>query len=57
MGIQAVSAHGFELEHVHSIMMKVGDERAQFDVDRMLENLSSTGQVELVELLQTNYSL
>jgi hypothetical protein len=50
-----VSVEGSELEHVHSIVVKVGDERAQFDVDEMLENLSSIVQVELVDLLQTKY--
>jgi hypothetical protein len=46
-----VSLDGSELEHVYSILVNVGDGRTQFDVDRMLENLSSTGEVELVELL------
>jgi hypothetical protein len=50
-----VSVEGSELEHVHSFVVKVGDERAQFDVDEMLENLSSIVQVELVDLLQTKY--
>ena len=35
----------------------VGDGEAQFDVDKMLKNLSSTAQVELAELFQTKYSL
>jgi hypothetical protein len=35
--IQAMSAEGSELEHVHSIVVKVGDGRAQFDIDEMLK--------------------
>jgi hypothetical protein len=42
IGIQAVNAKGIELEHVHSIVIKVGDGSAQFDVDGMIENLSNT---------------
>jgi hypothetical protein len=32
-------------------VVKVGDGRVKFNIDGMLENLSSTGQVELAELL------
>jgi hypothetical protein len=42
IGIQAISAKGSELEHVHSIVVKVGNGRVQLNVDEMLENLSST---------------
>jgi hypothetical protein len=42
IGIQAVNAKGNELGHVYSIVVKVGDGSAQFDVDGMLENLSNT---------------
>jgi hypothetical protein len=45
ISIQAISAKGAELEH--SILMKVGDTRVLFDVDGMLENLSSIAQGEL----------
>jgi hypothetical protein len=38
-----VSPNGSKLEHVYSIVVKVEDKRAQFDVDGMLENLNSTG--------------
>jgi hypothetical protein len=55
--IQAVNAEGDELGHVHSIVIKVGDGSAQFDVDRMLENLSNTSQEELVVLFWPKYSL
>jgi hypothetical protein len=43
IGIQVVSPNGSKLEHVYSIVVKVEDKRAQFDVDGMLENLNSTG--------------
>jgi hypothetical protein len=51
-----VSLDGSELEHVHSIVVKVRDGRTQFDMDGILENLSSISQMELAELLQTKYS-
>jgi hypothetical protein len=41
IGIQAVSTDGIELDHVHSIVVKVRAGRAQFDVAGMLENLSN----------------
>jgi hypothetical protein len=41
--IQAVDTAGGELAHVHSIVVKSGEGSAHFDVDGMLENLSSTG--------------
>jgi hypothetical protein len=56
IGIQAVNAEGLELEHVHSIVVKVGDGSAQFDVEGMLKNLSNTAQEELAVLLQSRYS-
>jgi hypothetical protein len=56
IGIQVVNANGVELEHVHSIVVKVGDGSAQFDVEGMLTNLSNTAQEELTDLLQSMYS-
>ena len=56
IGIQAVNAKGVELEHVHSIIVKVGDGSAQFNVEGMLTNLSNTVQEELADLLQSKYS-
>jgi hypothetical protein len=56
IGIQAVTVDGFEIEHVHSIFVKVGGGCAQFDVDAMVNSLSSTDQGELAELLQSKYS-
>jgi hypothetical protein len=54
--IQEVNADGVELEHVHSIVVNVGDESAQFDVEGMLTNLSNTAQEELADLLRSMYS-
>jgi hypothetical protein len=51
IGIQAVTPEGSELQHVHSIVVKVGGECAQFDVDGMLNSLCASGQGELEELL------
>ena len=44
------------MEHVYSIVVKVGDGSAQFDVDGMLMNLSDTAQEELVVLFWSKYS-
>ena len=38
IGILAINAEGIKLEHVHSIVVKVGDGSAQFDVEGMLTN-------------------
>jgi hypothetical protein len=43
IGIQVVNTAGSELAHVHSIVVKLGEGSARFDVEGMLENLSSTG--------------
>jgi hypothetical protein len=56
IGIQAMNAEGVELEHVHSIVVKVRDRKAQFDVDGMLDNLSNTAQEELTVLFWSKYS-
>jgi hypothetical protein len=56
IGIQAVTPEGLELQHVHSIVVKVGGRCAQFDVDGMLNSLNSSGQGELAELLRLKYS-
>jgi hypothetical protein len=56
IGIQAVNAEGAELDHVHSIVVKVGDGSAQFDVEGMLTNLSNTVQEDLADLLRSMYS-
>ena len=56
IGIQAVIPKGSELQYIHSIVVKVGGGCAQFNVDGMLNNLSSSGQGELVELLRSKYS-
>ena len=56
IGIQAVTPEGSELQHVHSILVKVGGRCVQFDVDGMINNLSSSGQGELAELLRSKYS-
>ena len=54
--IQAINVEGIKLEHVHSIVVKVGDESAQFDMEGMLMNLSNTAQEELAVLLRSRYS-
>ena len=56
IGIQAVNVEGVELEHVFSIIVKVGDGSTQFDVEGMLTNLSNTTQEELAVLLRSRYS-
>jgi hypothetical protein len=54
--IQVVNAKGVELEHVHSIVVKVGNGSAQFDVEGMFTNLSNTVQEELAVLFCSKYS-
>ena len=51
IGIQVIICEGSKLQHVHSIFVKVGVGSAQFNVDKMLNNLSSSSQGELAELL------
>ena len=47
---------GSELAHVHSILVKSREGSARFDVEGMLENLSSSGQQDLAELFYSKYS-
>jgi hypothetical protein len=54
--IQAVNTAGNELAHVYSIIVKLGEGSAHFNVEEMLENLSSTGQQELADLFRLKYS-
>ena len=51
-----MNAEGIELEYVYSIIIKVGDGSAQFDVDGRLENLNNIVQVELADLSRPKYS-
>ena len=55
--IQVVNVESIELEHVYSIIVKIEDKSAQFDVEGMFTNLSDTAQEELVVLFQSKYSL
>ena len=56
IGIQAVTREGLELHHVHSIVVKVGGSCAQFNVDGVINNLSSLDHGKLAELLRSKYS-
>ena len=56
IGIQAMDSAGGHIQHVHSIVVKPGEESAHFDINGMLENLSSTGQQELVDIFHLRYS-
>jgi hypothetical protein len=56
IGIQAVNFEGVELEHVHSIVVMVGDRSAQFDMEGMLTNLSDTTHEELAVLFWSDPS-
>ena len=44
IGIQAMDLAGGDIQHVHSIVVKPGEGSEHFDIDGMLENLSSIGQ-------------
>ena len=48
---------GGEIAYIYSIVAKPGGRSKHFDVDGMLENLSSTGQQELADILGLRYSL
>jgi hypothetical protein len=56
IGIQAVDSAGSDIQHVHSVVVKPGEGSARFNVDGMLENLSSTSQQELADMLCPRYS-
>ena len=57
IGIQAMDLAGGDMQHVYSFVVKPGKESAHFDIDGMLENLSSTGQWKLADILRPRYSL
>jgi hypothetical protein len=48
LGLQAVNRDVIDMNHVHPIVVKVGDKRAQFDVEALME--SFTLQVDLATL-------
>jgi hypothetical protein len=50
IGLQSLNAEGVETDYIHSIVVKVGDSRAQFNEEGMYENLKSIGQLELEKL-------
>jgi hypothetical protein len=56
IGIQVVNKAGSELAHIHSVIVKSGEGSVCFDVKGMLENLSSSVQQELADLLRSKYS-
>jgi hypothetical protein len=56
IGIQAEDSAGNEIPHFHSIVVKSKERSEHFDVDGMLENLSSTSQQELAYMLRPRYS-
>jgi hypothetical protein len=49
--IQAVNPYGSELEHVHSIVVKVGDGRAQFNMDGCWKTSGRTCRITSNEVL------
>jgi hypothetical protein len=56
ISIQAITIDGSKLDKVHSIVVKVGGGSTQFDVDAMVNSLSSTDQGQLAELFRSKYS-
>jgi hypothetical protein len=50
LGLQAVDHNGMDMDHVHSIVMKDGVGRAQFDMEALLESLISSSRVDLATL-------
>ena len=57
IGIQAMDSARGDMHHAHSIVVKLGEGSAHFDIDGMLENLSSSGQHELADIFYLRYSL
>ena len=57
IGIQAMDLAGDDMQNVHSIIVKPGEGSMHFDIDGMLEYLSSTSQQELEDILCSRYSL
>lgn len=55
IGIQAMNTEGTELAHIYSIVVKLGEGSAHFNVEGMLKNLSSTGQQVMADLLCSKY--
>jgi hypothetical protein len=55
--LHSLNAEGVETDHVHSIVVKVGDSRAQFNEEGMNENLKSIRQLEPKKLFRTKYTL
>jgi hypothetical protein len=56
IGLQSLNAEEAETDHVYSIVVKLGDSRAQFNEEGMYENLKSIGQLELEKLFRTKYT-
>ena len=53
--LQAVDAMGEDTLHIHSIVVKIGDGVAAFDIKRLLDSLIGTSMEELCPELESKY--
>jgi hypothetical protein len=56
IGLRAVDEFGVDLDHIHSIVVKVGSEGAQFDLHGFVSILPGTAMEGLAPQLWTKYS-
>ncbi len=56
IALQAVDDTGAELRHIHSIVVKVGSEGAQFDFDGFIKQLPGTAMESLAPEMEAKYS-
>ena len=55
--LQAVGSGGEDTDHLHSIVVKIGGNGADFDIDELLQTLDGTSMEVLRPELQAKYAL
>ena len=55
--LQAVDARGDDTPHIHSIVVKIGDDVAVFNINKLLDTLTRTSMKELRPELESKYVL
>ena len=53
--LQAVNARGEDTPHIHSIVVKIGDDVVAFDINGLLDTLIGTSMEELCPELESKY--
>ena len=54
--VQAVDSRGEDTDHLHSIVVKIGGDGAEFNIDRLLQTLDGTSMEVLRPKLQSKYA-